>query len=46
MPFPNWLSGGFQKVYGAVDKNLAGGLLPGGADSPYVGRSVLNLNNQ
>lgn len=40
MPFPNWLSGGFQKVYGAVDKNLAGGLLPGGADSPYVGRSV------
>lgn len=40
MPFPNWLSGGFQKVYGAVDKNLAGGLLPGGADNPYVGRSV------
>lgn len=40
MPFPNWLSGGFQKVYGAVDKNLTGGLLPGGADNPYVGRSV------
>lgn len=43
MPFPNWLSGGFQavnRVYGAVDKNLAGGLLPGGADSPYMGRSV------
>lgn len=39
MPFPNWLSGGFQKVYGAIDKNLAGGLLPGGADSPYVGVS-------
>jgi len=39
MPFPNWLSGGFQRVYGAVDKNLAGGLLPGGADSPYVGVS-------
>lgn len=39
MPFPNWLSGGFQKVYGVVDKNLAGGLLPGGADSPYVGVS-------
>lgn len=42
MPFPNWLSGGFEavnRVYGAVDKNLAGGLLPGGADSPYVGVS-------
>lgn len=42
MPFPNWLTGGFQAVnraYGAIDKNLAGGLLPGGSDSPYVGAS-------
>lgn len=40
MPFPSWLNKGFQKVYGAVDKNLAAGILPGGADSPYIGRSV------
>ncbi len=42
MPFPNWLTGGFQAVkrtYGAIDKNLAGGILPGGSDSPYVGAS-------
>lgn len=42
MPFPNWLTGGFQAVnraYGAIDKNIAGGLLPGGSDSPYVGAS-------
>lgn len=42
MPFPNWLTGGFQAVnraYGAIDKNLAGGMLPGGSDSPYVGAS-------
>ena len=43
MPFPNWLTGGFQAVnraYGAIDKNLAGGILPGGSDSPYVGAST------
>lgn len=42
MPFPNWLTGGFQAVnraYGAIDKNIAGGILPGGSDSPYVGAS-------
>ena len=48
MPFPNWaLSGVFRtlqnaanKTYGAVDKNIFSGALPGGADNPYVGKSV------
>lgn len=46
MPLPNWLSGGFKaasnaasSVYGAADR-FVGGVLPGGADSPYLGQSV------
>ena len=47
MPFPNWLTGGFErarraasKAYGNVDRAVFSGALPGGSDSPYVGRSV------
>ena len=33
------LLGGLQRLYGQADKNLFGGALPGGADSPNVGAS-------
>lgn len=48
MPFPNWSMGGFfrtlqnaaNKRYGAIDRNVFGGVLPGGSDSEYIGKSV------
>jgi hypothetical protein len=46
MSLPSWLSGGFRAVKGAADRaygtadKIIGGVLPGGADNPYIGTSV------